>query len=63
MDPGFFTIIIIKIFRGFAHIYQIIDVPDFNGYGETTPSPYFYQVLELIHNEFFKLRQFWLEFG
>lgn len=29
---------------GFAFNYQLIDVPDFNGVGETTPSPYFYQV-------------------
>lgn len=29
---------------GFAFNYQLIDVPDFNGIGETTPSPYFYQV-------------------
>ncbi|KAH7719949.1 DEAD box protein helicases superfamily protein (Aquarius) [Aphelenchoides avenae] len=29
---------------GFAYNYQLIDVPDFNGVGETTPSPYFYQV-------------------
>ncbi|KAL3984757.1 AAA domain family protein [Acanthocheilonema viteae] len=30
---------------GFAFNYQLIDVPDFNGVGETTPSPYFYQNL------------------
>lgn len=29
---------------GFAFNYQLINVPDFNGVGETTPSPYFYQV-------------------
>lgn len=29
---------------GFMFNYQLIDVPDFNGIGETTPSPYFYQV-------------------
>lgn len=32
---------------GFAFNYQLIDVPDFNGVGETTPSPYFYQVFFL----------------
>uniref|UniRef100_A0A0M3I3F3 AAA_11 domain-containing protein n=1 Tax=Ascaris lumbricoides TaxID=6252 RepID=A0A0M3I3F3_ASCLU len=30
---------------GFLFNYQLIDVPDFNGIGETTPSPYFYQNL------------------
>ncbi|KHN88639.1 Intron-binding protein aquarius [Toxocara canis] len=30
---------------GFVFNYQLIDVPDFNGIGETTPSPYFYQNL------------------
>ncbi|KAI1730104.1 AAA domain-containing protein [Ditylenchus destructor] len=30
---------------GFLFNYQLIDVPDFNGVGETTPSPYFYQNL------------------
>ncbi|EJD74238.1 hypothetical protein LOAG_18418 [Loa loa] len=30
---------------GFAFSYQLIDVPDFNGSGETTLSPYFYQNL------------------
>uniref|UniRef100_A0AAF5PUK5 Intron-binding protein aquarius n=3 Tax=Wuchereria bancrofti TaxID=6293 RepID=A0AAF5PUK5_WUCBA len=30
---------------GFAFNYQLIDIPDFNGVGETTPSPYFYQNL------------------
>ncbi|VDD93074.1 unnamed protein product [Enterobius vermicularis] len=30
---------------GFMFNYQLIDVPDFNGIGETTPSPYFYQNL------------------
>uniref|UniRef100_A0A0R3RQH9 Intron-binding protein aquarius n=1 Tax=Elaeophora elaphi TaxID=1147741 RepID=A0A0R3RQH9_9BILA len=30
---------------GFVFNYQLIDVPDFNGVGETTPSPYFYQNL------------------
>ena len=29
---------------GFLHNFQLIDVPDFNGVGESTPSPYFYQV-------------------
>ncbi|CAB3396590.1 unnamed protein product [Caenorhabditis bovis] len=30
---------------GFAFPFQLIDVPDFNGCGETQPSPYFYQNL------------------
>ena len=30
---------------GFAFDYQFIDVPDFNGVGETEPAPYFYQNL------------------
>uniref|UniRef100_A0A1I7XKQ0 DNA helicase n=1 Tax=Heterorhabditis bacteriophora TaxID=37862 RepID=A0A1I7XKQ0_HETBA len=30
---------------GFAFSFQLIDVPDFNGHGETQPSPYFYQNL------------------
>uniref|UniRef100_A0A158R470 Intron-binding protein aquarius n=1 Tax=Syphacia muris TaxID=451379 RepID=A0A158R470_9BILA len=30
---------------GFMFNYQLIDVPDFNGIGEATPSPYFYQNL------------------
>ncbi|PAV90727.1 hypothetical protein WR25_12656 isoform A [Diploscapter pachys] len=30
---------------GFAFSYQLINVPDFNGQGETQPSPYFYQNL------------------
>ena len=29
---------------GFAHTFQLIDVPDFNGRGESCPLPYFYQV-------------------
>lgn len=30
---------------GFAYDFQLIDVQDFNGAGETEPSPYFYQNL------------------
>ncbi|KAJ1373953.1 hypothetical protein KIN20_036515 [Parelaphostrongylus tenuis] len=30
---------------GFAYNYQLIDVPDFNGQGESQPSPYYYQNL------------------
>lgn len=30
---------------GFAHEYQLIDVPDFEGHGESEPSPWFYQNL------------------
>lgn len=29
---------------GFLHNFQLIDVPDFNGVGESTPSPHFFQV-------------------
>lgn len=30
---------------GFSHDYQLIDVPDFEGRGESEPNPYFYQNL------------------
>lgn len=30
---------------GFAHEYQLIDVPDYGGQGESEPSPWFYQNL------------------
>ena len=30
---------------GFVFDYQFINVEDFNGVGETTPTPYFYQVI------------------
>ncbi len=30
---------------GFAHEYQLIDVPDYEGKGESEPNPYFYQNL------------------
>uniref|UniRef100_A0A914YCM7 Intron-binding protein aquarius n=1 Tax=Panagrolaimus superbus TaxID=310955 RepID=A0A914YCM7_9BILA len=30
---------------GFRYNYQLIDVPNFNGVGESTPSPFFYQNL------------------
>ena len=33
---------------GFMHIYQMINVPEFNGIGECTPSPRYYQVNILI---------------
>lgn len=29
---------------GFAYEYQLVDVQDFNGVGESEPNPYFYQV-------------------
>ena len=29
---------------GFFFDFQLIDVPDFNGVGESEPNPYFYQV-------------------
>ncbi|KAM1229509.1 hypothetical protein ACFX2G_040678 [Malus domestica] len=28
---------------GFSYEYQLVDVPDYNGRGESTPSPYFFQ--------------------
>lgn len=31
---------------GFAYDFQLIDVGDFNGVGESEPNPYFYQVSE-----------------
>lgn len=34
----------IMIFQGFVHDYQLINVEDFNGVGESEPIPYFYQV-------------------
>jgi intron-binding protein aquarius len=30
---------------GFSFDYQLINVPDFNGVGESQPSPFFYQNL------------------
>ena len=33
---------------GFVFDYQLIDVEDFNGVGESTPTPYFFQV-QCIH--------------
>ena len=30
---------------GFFFDYQLINVPDFNGVGESEPNPYFYQVM------------------
>jgi hypothetical protein len=29
---------------GLRHTFQLVDVPDFMGRGESTPSPHFYQV-------------------
>ena len=29
---------------GFAHDFQFIDVPDYQGHGESAPVPYFFQV-------------------
>ena len=31
--------------RGFVHDYQLINVEDFNGVGESEPNPFFYQVI------------------
>lgn len=36
---------------GFLHTYQLIDVPDFNGVGESTPSSYFYQVIIIVADQ------------
>ena len=33
---------------GFEFEYQLINVEDFNGVGETTPTPFFYQVSKMI---------------
>lgn len=30
---------------GFAHVFQLVNVPDFNGVGETTPTAFYYQNL------------------
>ena len=30
---------------GFAHSFQLVNVADYNGIGESTPQPYFYQNL------------------
>lgn len=32
---------------GFRFDFQVVDVPDFNGVGESEPNPYFYQVCRL----------------
>lgn len=36
---------------GFEFDYQLINVEDFNGVGETTPTPYFYQVSKEIQHK------------
>lgn len=33
---------------GFAYDYQLINVEDFNGVGETEPTPHFYQVCRYV---------------
>ena len=33
------------LFAGFAHTFQFVDVPDYMGVGESTPSAFFYQNL------------------
>jgi intron-binding protein aquarius len=42
---------------GFQYNFQFVDVPDFNGVGESTPSPYFYQVTLKAYNiiSFFRI--------
>lgn len=37
---------------GFFFDYQLIDVPDFNGVGESEPNPYFYQVKSITKTVF-----------
>lgn len=34
---------------GLTFDYQLINVEDFNGVGESEPNPYFYQVSSFIH--------------
>ena len=34
---------------GFAHLYQLVNVEDLNGVGESDPTPYFYQVTTETH--------------
>ena len=34
---------------GFAHDFQFIDVPDYQGQGESAPVPHFYQVRPCRH--------------
>ena len=37
---------------GFVFDYQLIDVPDYHGKGESTPLPHFYQVCEHVRSCF-----------
>ena len=37
-----------KANAGFRFDYQVINVPDFNGVGESEPNPYFYQVCAVV---------------
>ncbi len=39
---------------GFAHDFQFIDVPDYQGRGESEPVPYFYQVGGKLCSESFQ---------
>ena len=32
---------------GFSFLYQLINVEDLNGVGESEPTPYFYQVIHM----------------
>ena len=34
---------------GFHFDFQLINVEDFNGVGESEPNPYFYQVMKCSH--------------
>lgn len=45
---------------GFFFDFQLIDVQDFNGVGESEPNPYFYQVSTLNFTFFFSLLYFLL---
>ena len=40
---------------GFAFDFQFIDVPDYQGRGESTPVPYFYQVHALGSAQYFEV--------
>lgn len=37
---------------GFLYDFQLINVEDFNGVGESEPNPYFYQVREIVDSVF-----------
>jgi hypothetical protein len=45
LNPGFFQPCYQVANAGFSFDYQLLNVPDFNGVGESQPSPFFYQNL------------------